>query len=256
MVNRVWEWHFGRGLVNSSNDFGSRGEAPSHPELLDRLAAEFVRSGSSVKHLHRLILSTAAWQRNCASASNSDPDNRWLAHFNRRRLTAEELRDSLLSVSGQLELSPAEGHPFPPEASWTFTQHTPFNAIYDTNRRSAYLMVQRQRRHPFLSLFDGADPNASTAARQTTTVPTQALYFINDPFFHGQADALGGKVTALSDDDLRLTEMCQTVFQREPKPDERKRLLSFVDNYPGTSTDKWSALARVLLASNEFLYVE
>ena len=104
--------------------------------------------------------------------------------------TAEELRDSLLSVSRQLDLSPGEAHPFPEEKTWTFSQHAPFNAVYETNRRSAYLMVQRQRRHPYLALFDGADPNASTPTRQSTTVPTQALYFVNDPFFHVQAATL------------------------------------------------------------------
>ncbi|MFM7158991.1 MAG: DUF1549 and DUF1553 domain-containing protein, partial [Planctomycetaceae bacterium] len=191
LVNRVWEWHFGRGLVRTSNDFGSRGELPSHPELLEQLAAGFARDGFRLKPLHRRILLSQAWQRASAPPGASDPDNRWLTHFTRRRLTAEELRDSLLAISGQLDLSAGEAHPFPPEATWGFSQHAPFTAQYDTNRRSAFLMVQRQRRHPFLALFDGADPNASTAARQTTTVPTQALYFMNDPFFHQQAAGAG-----------------------------------------------------------------
>ena len=256
MVNRIWEWHFGHGLVRSANDFGARGERPTHPELLDFLAARFVQSGYNVKAIHRLILHTAAYRRASAAPSAADPENRWLASFNRRRLTAEELRDSLLAVSGQLDPSPGEAHPFPDEKTWSFSQHAPFNAVYDTNRRSVFMMVQRQRRHPFLALFDGADPNASTPSRQSTIVPTQALYFLNDPFFHGQADALAGLIVAQPDDADRLRIAFRAAFQREPSSAERDRLQRLVDSYPGESREKWAALARVLLASNEFLFVE
>ncbi len=187
---------------------------------------------------------------------NADPDNRLLAHFPRRRLTAEEMRDSLLTASGQLDLTPAEAHPFPAESTWKFTQHGPFNAVYETNKRSAYLMVQRQRRHPFLSLFDGADPNATTAARQTTTVPTQALYFINDPFFHIQADALAKKLAPLPDDDARIVEAWRILFQRQPNPAETQRTKSFLASYPADNAAKWAAQVRVLMAGNEFLHID
>jgi hypothetical protein len=256
MVNRLWEWHFGKGLVRSSNDFGARGEKPTHPELLDWLAAKFVESGYSVKAMHRLILSSSAYQRASTAPSAADPDNRLLAHFPRRRLTAEEMRDTLLTASGQLDLTLAEAHPFPAESTWKFTQHGPFNAVYETNKRSAYLMVQRQRRHPFLSLFDGADPNATTAARQTTTVPTQALYFINDPFFHSQADALARKLSSQPDDDTRITEAWRFLFQRKPTVAETQRTKAFLEGYPGEQADKWAAQVRVLMASNEFLHVD
>jgi hypothetical protein len=256
MANRIWEWHFGRGLVSSSNDFGARGERPTHPELLDWLAAQFVQNGYSVKVMHQLILQTAAYQRASAAPATADPDNRWLAHFRRRRLTAEEIRDSLLAASGQLDLTPGEAHPFPPENTWNFTQHAPFNAVYETNRRSAYLMVQRQRRHPFLAIFDGADPNASTPARQTTTVPTQALYFVNDPFFHAQAAAFTRFLLSLPDDEARLVQTYRTLFQRDPTEGQRARTQRFVDSYPAEPAEKWSALVRVLMASNEFLHVE
>jgi len=272
MVNRLWEWHFGKGLVRSPNDFGSRGEKPTHPELLDWLAAKFVESGFSVKAMHRLILSSQVYQRSsfpadsgrtAGSSSQSvgesisaDPDNRLLAHFPRRRLTAEEMRDSLLTASGQLDITPSEAHPFPAEATWKFSQHDPFNAVYETKKRSAYLMVQRQRRHPFLSLFDGADPNATTAARQTTTVPTQALYFINDPFFHAQADAFGKKLASLPDEDTRITTAWRILFQRQPTAAERQRTKSFLSSYPADNADKWTAQVRVLMASNEFLHLD
>ena len=256
MVNRIWEWHFGKGLVPSSNDFGSRGEKPTHPELLDWLAVKFIESGFSVKAMHRLILSSAAYQRASAAPAAADPGNKLLAHFTRRRLNAEEMRDSLLTASGQLDPTPAEAHPFPAEATWKFTQHYPFNAVYNTNKRSAYLMVQRQRRHPFLSLFDGADPNATTAARQTSTVPTQALYFINDPFFHGQAEALAKKLTSLPDDDTRITEAWRVLFQRKPTAAETQRTIAFLASYPADTADQWAAQVRVLMAGNEFLHLD
>jgi hypothetical protein len=259
MVNRVWLWHFGTGLVRSPNDFGARGEKPSHPELLDWLASEFIRGGYSIKNLHRLVLGTAAFQRGSALSEASilaDPENTLLARFPRRRLSAEEIRDSLLAVSGHLDLTVSEEHPFPAETTWKFTQHNPFNAVYPTNKRSAFLMVQRQRRHPFLSLFDGADPNATTPMRQTTTVPTQALYFLNDPFFHSQAAALARRLTHLPDDTARVLHAYRVLFQREPTPVEQERSLSFVSNYPAAAEEKWAAHARVLLASNEFLHLD
>ena len=117
-------------------------------------------------------------------------------------------------------------------------------------------MVQRQRRHPFLSLFDGADPNASTPVRQTTTVPTQALYFMNDPFFHEQAAALADRLAALADDRTRTTTLFQTLFQREPAATERDRVRRILESLPGEAADRWAVVCRVLLASNEFLTVE
>ena len=255
-ANRIWGWHFGRGIVASANDFGSRGERPTHPELLDRLAVDFVQGGYSVKALHRRIMLTAAYRRAAAVQVEGDPDNRWLTRFSRRRLTAEEIRDSLLAISGRIDLSPGEGHPFPAESDWNFTQHKPFNAVYDTERRSAFLMVQRQRRHPFLALFDGADPNASTPSRQTTTVPTQALYFMNDPFFHRQASAATERLAATGNDDERLANLFQAAYQRDPSAAERERFLHLLAGYPGVDSDRWAAVCRVLLSSNEFLHVE
>jgi hypothetical protein len=259
MVNRVWQLHFGQGLVRTPNDFGSRGDRPSHPELLDQLAAYFVQHGYSIKSLHRLIMNTAAYQRSSEAneeAARYDPENRFLSHFNRRRLTAEEMRDSLLAVSQQLDLTPSQSHSFPPEASWTFTQHDPFNAVYDTNKRSAYLMVQRQRRHPFLALFDGADPNASTPVRQSTTVPTQALYFLNDPFFHTQATQVATVLLKQPDDETRIRNLFRRSLQRDPTPNEQSRLVDFLKLYGASPEENWGAAARILLACNEFLYLD
>jgi hypothetical protein len=266
MVNRIWLHHFGKGLVKTPNDFGTRGTPPTHPELLDWLAAEFVRGGWSVKALHKLILLSATYQQSAAArpdALKADPNNDLYWRFDRRRLTAEELRDSLLSVSGQLDRTPGEAHPFPPESAWGYTQHTPFGTFFDTDKRSVYLIQVRNRRHPFLGLFDGADPNATTPQRQTTTVPTQALYFMNDPFFHAQAERLAGRVLAKPAEG-RVSELFRAALLRTPTEKDREFAESFLAKYRntvgGTDADKdkaaWSALARVLLASNEFLFVE
>jgi hypothetical protein len=259
MVNRVWQWHFGAGLVRTANDFGSRGEPPTHPELLDQLAAQFVANGYRIKPLHRALLLSRAYQRSCEPSSEAlanDPENRWCSHFSRRRLSAEEIRDSLLVASDQLDRSPAQGHPFPPEASWTFTQHDPFNAVYETQRRSVYLMVQRQRRHPFLALFDGADPNASTPVRSASTVPTQALYFLNDPAVHRLTQTAVDSLPAATEPALRLTELYHRFLQRDPTAAEMVRLQRFLSEYPGPEPERWGAVARILFASNESLYID
>ncbi len=256
MANRIWLHHFGQGIVRTPNDFGTRGAAPTHPELLDWLAAEFVSSGWSLKAMHRRIMHSAAYQQGSAEPT-ADANNELFGRFDRRRLTAEELRDSLLAAGGNLDRTPAGPHPFPPESAWGYTQHNPFGTFFDTDRRSVYLVGVRNRRHPFLGLFDGADPNATTPQRQTTTVPTQALYFLNDPFFHAQADRTAGR--ALTGDEAgRIDRLFRVVLQRLPTAADRAFAAGFVDRYRRTADDRaaWAALARVLLASNEFLFVD
>ena len=258
-VNRVWQGHFGRGLVRTPNDFGTHGEAPTHPELLEWLACWFEAHGRSPKALHRLLLDSAAARRSSQADPAilaRDPDNRLLARFARRRLSAEELRDTLLVAAGNLDRSPGEAHPFPPADKWGYTQHAPFNAVYDNNRRTAYQMVQRQRRHPFLALFDGADPNATTGTRQVTTAPTQALFFFNDPFFHEQAARLAAPLGALPDDAARVRALFHTVLQQDPNPEDASWANDFLHDYPGTPAARHTALARVLLAGNELLHVD
>ena len=120
-------------------------------------------------------------------------DSSLYASFPRRRLSAEEIRDAILSVSGELDVTPAQQHPFPAHTGWSFTQHSPFSAVYDHDKRSVYLMTQRLKRHPFLALFDGADPNTTTPQRLTTTAPTQALYFLNDAFVHAKSQQVAAR---------------------------------------------------------------
>jgi hypothetical protein len=259
MANRVWGWHFGRGLVATPDDFGSRGEAPSHPELLDYLASRFVEGGWSVKKLHRLIVLSRTYQSASAPADETDPNNVLLSRFPRRRLTAEEIRDSLLAVSGNLDPSPGGEHPFTKEVTWRYTQHTPFNAKdadFEHNKRSVYLMQQRIRRQPFLDLFDGPDPNAETGVRPLTTTALQALYAMNDAFFHTQAASLAARVkTAAPTDAGRLRHAFRLLYGRAPEKDELRDMTKFLAE-SGPEDQAWPALMRVLLASNEFLTLD
>ena len=156
---------------------------PTHPELLDWLAHRFVESGWSIKAMHRLIMRSHTYQLAAISdpsAIPGDPANDLLSGFRPRRLDAESIRDSLLMLSGNLDASAGGAHPFPPNVEWNFTQHNPFKAVYPTNRRSVYLMTQRIQRHPYLAIFDGPDPSASTPVRLTSTTPLQALFLLND----------------------------------------------------------------------------
>jgi hypothetical protein len=273
MVNRIWQHHFGKGIVQSPNDFGTRGQRPSHPELLDWLARQFLQSGWSVKSMHRLIMLSAAYRQadgdpsmeGPEKANAVDPNNNLLWRFDRRRMSAEELRDSLLFASQQIDFSPGGPYPIPPTASWSFSQHVPFAGVAETDKRSVYQMTLRNRRPPFMSLFDGADPNASTPQRQVTTVPTQSLYFMNDAFFYGQAERIARRVLVQPDDNGRLGELFQIVLQRPPTNDERETATAFLTKYRAAISETpmadqplalWSACSRVLLSSNQFLYVE
>ncbi len=269
MVNRVWLWHFGRGLVNSPNDFGKRGDAPSHPELLDYLAARFVEDGWSLKKLHRRILLTRAYRTAAgANAGNEvkDPGNEYLWKFNRRRLAAEEVRDSMLAASGQLDPVPGGPHPFPPRGTYRFTQHRPFVAdlaTYDTKKRSVYLVQQRFRRHPFLELFDGPDPNNSTPSRGGDPTAPQSLYFMNDDFVHQQAAALAVRVGMAEETaPARVTAAYRLLFGREPAASEMQDATRFLASARSAAKggeanrEALSSLMLVLLASNEFFHVD
>ena len=153
-------------------------------------------------------------------------------HFTRRRLSAEEIRDSILAISGDLDREPGKDHPFPSPVSWGYTQHGPFSAVYDHNKRSIYLMTQRLKRHPFLALFDGADPNASTADRLGTTVPTQALYFLNDPFIYAKSEAWARRLVEQHDVSAKqINSAYEAVFARTATAEEQIFASEFVDAY-------------------------
>lgn len=271
LVNRVWQHHFGRGLVPTPSNFGMRGETPSHPELLDYLAQYFNTHGRSIKALHRLILSSATWQQSSDPNPRTeavDPENQWCGRFEAQRLEAEPLRDALLSVSGSLILERPGPHEFPPVEDWHWTQHNPFKAIYDHSYRSVYLMRQRIQRHPYLSLFDAPDANVSTDIRTRATVPLQALYFMNSTFLETQSRQFGARLEALHWPLHRALDFAAaSAWGRKLTASERKEAEAYWNRYRaiakdhGVSEDQsrleaWTSYARVLMTSNEFLYVD
>lgn len=271
MVNRIWQHHFGKGLVTTPSNFGLRGEPPSHRELLDWLAARFIASGWSVKAMHRLILLSKTYQLSSdhdeANAAR-DPGNRWYWRQDRRRLDAEAIRDALLTVSGRLDRRRPGPHPFPPIEKWGWTQHAPFKEVYPSNHRSIYLMTQRFQRHPFLALFDGPDTNTTTDQRTTSTVPQQALFLTNSPFVQEQATAFAERILASCDDPRRRIDLAQQLAWSRPADEhELARAQRYLEEYPrlpagdkrdGPSPKRqaWISYARILFGANEFVFVD
>ncbi len=275
IANRVWQCHFGMGLVATPNDFGLRGDPPSNPELLDWLADELIRSGWSLKHLHRQILLSHAYQ--LAALDNPgnravDPANRLLWRFNRQRLDAESIRDTLLAISGSLDRTPqTEPYPIPPPRDWEYTQHHPFKEYYPSDKRSLYQMTKRLTVDPYLQSFDGADPNACTARRDQSVTSLQALYFVNNEFLHQQAARLAAHLTELStkqprateDDAAVLIDAFEIILCRSPRDEEMDWLMDYLiqarqqmGDTPDHRTELWASVVRTLLRLNEFIYLD
>ncbi len=271
MVNRIWQHHFGRGIVATPSNLGVRGEPPTHPELLDWLAARFVASGWSIKAIHREIVLSVTYQLSSdydAPDAVLDPQDRWLWRYPRRRLDAESIRDAMLAVSGRLDRGRPGRHPFPPIEAWHWTQHDAFKIVYPSDHRSVYLMTQRLIKHPFLAIFDGPDTNYSTDVRSQSTVPLQALYFLNNPFVLENAEGLAHRMTnASTDPQARITHGYLLAWGRPPDRSELDRALRFVlsastslaatgTHDEGVDRRVWTSLARILLTANEFLYID
>jgi hypothetical protein len=271
MVNRVWQHHFGQGIVATPSNFGLRGEPPTHPELLDWLTTRFVADGWSIKALHRQIVTSNTYRmssRQDAANAVKDPANRFLWRAQRRRLDAESLRDAMLAVSGSLDSSRPGPHPFPPIDQWHWTQHNAFKDVYATNHRTVYMMTQRLQRHPYLALFDGPDTNASTDLRTHATIPLQALYLRNNPFVSERAERFAARLFLESPDPtLRIARATALAWNRSPAPDEVERFRSYIEAFAaecaraGASPKEaeqraWISVARLLLTANEFLYVD
>ncbi len=264
IVNRVWQRHFGKGLVPSTSDFGLRGEAPTHPELLDWLAIDFIRHGWSLKHLHRRILTSRTWHLASTDSPGNlaaDPANTRYWKFPRQRLDAESLRDTLLLLSGQLDLTPqTEPFPFPPMREWDYTQHYPFKSDFFNAKRSIYQLSRRLTQRPYMQTFDGPDPNACTTARDSSITALQALHFLNDDTVHSAAAGIVEKLLQTGRDEAgHLSHLHRQLFHRPPSPEEKTLLLSHLhrlqQNTPHPAT-AWTSLTRSLLRANEFLYLD
>ncbi len=288
-VNRLWQEYFGRGLVFTSEDFGTRGEAPSHPELLDWLSSELMDNGWRMKHIHRLIVNSAVYRQSSKVRQDlreKDPDNRLLARQARLRLPAELIRDSALAASGLL--NPAIGGPGirPPqpkgvtELSYANSVKWPESTGPDRYRRGLYIFFQRTVPYPQLMTFDSPDAVLSCSRRQRSTTPLQALNLLNDPVFLEAAQSLGVRLLRESPPSFeqRLSHAFRLCLGRDPDPAERASLerhyqkeLALLESnldearylYPqsdGASTPAiggtWTVMARVLLNLDEFLHRE
>ena len=252
LVNRVWQHHFGTGLVPTPSDFGTRGLPPSHPELLDWLASEVIENSPrwSIKRLHRAILMSSVYRQSSEdnpAARGIDSENRLLWKMPRQRLDFEAMRDSLLAVSGQLDLS---------------LGGRPFENQMDTNsrRRTIYGLVNRNDLPGVFRAFDFADTEATAAERPQTTVPQQALFVLNAPFVQEQARQTAAFAwNSVTEDSARLDVLYRRVLSRDPTSDERELALRYLSEALTTPTEKltpWDRLAQVLLLTNEFLFVD
>jgi hypothetical protein len=258
IVNRVWHYHFGRGLIETPNDLGFNGGQPSHPELLDYLASELIANRWSIKHLHRLIVSSATYQqaslprKECLAV---DKDNRLLWRYSPRRLEAEAVRDAVLAISG--ELNPQVGGPsfqdFRPFDNHNSQYYEPIDPVGPQfNRRSIYRMWARGGKSPLLDTLDCPDPSTMTPKRGSTTTPLQALAMLNNSFMLRMADNMAARVKKDEGEDTsrQVERTFELAYSRPAKVEERKVATAFVEK------NGLAAFCRVLLNTNGFLYVD
>ena len=260
MVNRIWGWHFGKPLVPSTENFGSLGDRPSHPELLDWLAREFMANGWSMKHLHRLILRSSAYQMASAHPDSpayqeKDPENRILWKANLRRMQAEQIRDSILYVSGQLDTA-LGGKTLPlRNRQFVFNHTSEDHTRYDSLRRAAYLPVIRNHLYTLFEQFDYPDPTMPTGSRHSTSIPTQALVLMNSPLVLDSAQAFAVDLAKQEGDPRkRIALAYETALSRPPTPPETERVLQFTANLQDTP-QAWTLFCQSLLTCSEFLHL-
>jgi hypothetical protein len=263
MVNRIWGHHFGRGIVATASDFGMRGAVPTHPELLDWLAGEFVARRWSIKAMHRLIVTSATYRqvsKPSAAAMERDPENQYLSHFTRRRLEAEEIRDGMLLVTGNLN-EQMHGRPVVPELAaeelygmsqgvgnaWPVTTNRE-----EHRRRSIYLLAKRTYRMPMLEVFDRPEGVLSCSRRESSTTATQSLSLLNSKFTMEIAALMAERLTVPE-------EIARQILLRELTPEELEVARTFVakqERLLGSAVAARREYVRALLNTNEFLYVD
>lgn len=261
IVNRIWHHLFGRGIVATVDDFGSLGDVPTHPDLLDRLATDFRNSGGSIKQMvRRLVLSRSYRLGTMVSEdlANADPSNELFGRQNHRRLTAEEIRDSVLFLSGRLESIPGAGT----SIKYGTDLDKPMNFVKET-LRTVYLPIARNNLVAELEVFDVANPDLVSGSRVATTVPTQALYLFNSEFFQNEAKVIGHAAIASSDSpEERVTGLYQKLLNRKPTTEEVSQAVAFISDISSPSDEAlpdkeqaYSHLAHLLLVSTEFLFL-
>ncbi|MCA9006791.1 MAG: DUF1553 domain-containing protein, partial [Planctomycetaceae bacterium] len=259
IVNRVWLYHFGKAIVDTPNDFGKMGAKPTHPELLDYLASRFRDEGQSLKQLHRWIVLSTAYQQSSLSndkGSQLDGDNRLLWRMNRRKLEAEAIRDSVLQISGKLDLEMYG----PGDRLFALEkpQHSPHYlyqkydpATADRHRRSIYRFIVRSVPDPFMESLDCADPSQITSKRIETLTALQALSLLNDQFMISMSRFFAASLEIHSADlTTQINRAFQTALGRRPEPDELK-LLKTIGEQHGLKN-----VCRLILNSNEFIFID
>ena len=267
IVNRIWQWHFGEGLVRTPNNFGANGESPTHPTLLDYLARRFVESGWSVKSLHRLILSSSTYQMSSLideEIREDDPENRLLTRFSARMLSVEEMRDALLTLDGSLD-STMGGTLWPGKEEWEGGRPPLINPT-TVRRRTVYLPIIRNEMPSVLRLFDFADSATSSGRRNRSTTAPQALYMMNSDFLREQSLSFAKFLVAnggFDSDSQRIERVYLMALARTPDADELRFGLSYIANYPSDGAedsnlrlDAWQSLAQMLIVSNEFHFIQ
>ncbi len=268
-VNRLWRWHFGHGLVASTENFGRLGDRPSHPELLDYLARQFMESGWSIKEMQRSILMSSTYRMQSAHAdeatcATADPENVLLWKFRMQRLDAEQIRDAVLAVAGRLDDS-IGGKMVPLRNRQFVFNHTSVDHTrYESVRRAAYLPVIRNNLYTFFEQFDFPDPTMPTGNRNATVVSPQALLMMNDDLVMDSAREFAQEVIRHSNAAERRVELAyQTALGRRASSSETLRALAFVDKWKaelsaqGEAAERsaWAMLCHSLMASNEFIYI-
>lgn len=273
IVNRIWRWHFGKGLVRTVDNFGLLGEAPSHPELLDWLAIRFVEQGWSIKQLHRLIMLSSTYQMSSHASPGlleNDPDNKWYGRASVQRLEAEQIRDGMLAVSGKLDMA-IGGSLLNVKNRAYFFDHTSKDLTdYHSQRRSLYLPVVRNNVYDMFQLLDYPDAAVPTGDRSTTTVAPQALLMMNSEFVQQASSDLTARLLGqsdLKDDAGRIKQLYLLSYGREALPGEveqGQRFITEIDQAlqaanPSDSDHyrhAWDCFCQVILASNEFIYLK
>jgi hypothetical protein len=260
-VNRVWRWHFGRGIVGTTDNFGVLGDRPSHPELLDWLARRFTDSGWSIKDLHRLVLASSVYRMASthpqeAAAAAVDPENRLLWRFPVRRLEAEEIRDALLATTDRLERG-LGGKTVPLRNRQFVFDHTSIDHTkYDSLRRAIYLPVIRNNLYTLFEQFDFPDPTMPTGSRAATVVAPQALFMLNAPLVMDSAAAWARALRAGPGTDAdRVRAAYEAAYARPPTDAETARALEFLAASPADDDRAWALLCQGILAANEFIYL-
>ncbi len=267
MTNRIWQWHFGEGLVRTPDNFGKMGEKPTHPELLDFLAREFVKSGWSIKAMHRLVMLSNTYQMasvNPNLAENVDADNRLLTRFNRRRLTVEELRDGLLAIEGSIDLtmggSLQQGRGTDGENNQGRLSLNPEKL----KRRTIYIPLRRANLPTLLNLFDFGDATSMQGKRQLTNVSTQALFWLNSEFLADRSVSMAKTLLADAslNDSTRIETLYLRVLNRKAEKGEIEQATKYISTFRQKASGEnaehkaWQSLCHVLMASNDFLYVD